>query len=74
MVDRPLDPQRAKILEHISHKVFSGRWLLCMAAGLVFVWATTNKVLEPEAIERILIGVFSFYFASRQITTNKGEE
>jgi hypothetical protein len=50
------------MLEKIFAKILSGRFLLTIMAGVVFVYATVTKALAPEAIAAILMGVFTSYF------------
>lgn len=43
-------------------KMMSGRWLLTIACGIVFIWATMNKILEAQAVSAIIVMVFQAYF------------
>ena len=48
--------------ERLLAKLLSGRFLLTLVAGLVFVYATYEGILEAQAISAILAMVFQAYF------------
>ena len=44
------------------NKLLSGRFVLTVISGVVFIYATVNKLLEAQAISAILSMVFISYF------------
>ena len=53
------------LLAHIGRKVFSGRWIMSLAASLVFVNLASRQILAPEQVMQVILIVITFYFAQR---------
>jgi hypothetical protein len=51
-----------EILRILVSKVTSGRFLLTLVCAVVFLYASTHKILEAAAIATILVQVFTNYF------------
>lgn len=47
----------------MKEKLLSGRYLLTVICGLVFAYATYNKILNAEAVTTIISMVFVSYFS-----------
>jgi hypothetical protein len=50
------------MLENVIMKLLSGRFLLTVTCGLVFAYATVNKLIPTDATISILTMVFVSYF------------
>lgn len=47
---------------HILMKLSSGRWLVTVAAAIVFVYTAIKGILPPDDVKMILGIVITFYF------------
>ena len=61
-----------KIIEKITDKILSGRFLLTVTCAIVFAYAVQIKLLDAVAIGVIITGVFKDYFgrSDRKIEEN----
>lgn len=50
------------------NKAMSGRWLLTVAAAIVFIYCSIYKILAPADIKEIIRDVVLFYFVVKSIT------
>jgi hypothetical protein len=55
----------------MKDKLLSGRFILTICAGVVFIYATIMRILTPEAISLITLTVMKDYF-SRNDREQKG--
>jgi glutamine amidotransferase PdxT len=46
----------------MKDKMLSGRFILTICAGVVFIYATVTKMLTPEAVALITLTVMKDYF------------
>jgi len=58
-------------MNKIIDKLLSGRFILTLISGVVFIYAVYTKALEAQAISAIISMVFISYF---QKTDRKKEE
>ena len=57
-----------KILEMLTNKVLSGRWLLTLACSIVFVVTALTGALPPDDVKMILGIVITFYFTKAEVS------
>ena len=48
------------------NKLFSGRYILTVLAGLSFVYAVVTKSLSSEAYSAIIVMIFMSYFQKKR--------
>lgn len=53
------------MLDRISQKFTSGKWVLTMAAAIVFVVASLKGMLEKETVSVVVTMVFTLYFTRK---------
>ncbi len=52
-------------LDHMTKKVFSGRWLWTLAAAIVFVCTSLDGTLPASDVKMIIGIVVTFYFTKK---------
>lgn len=55
----------------VLDKLFSGRYFLTIMAGLVFAYASFNKIIGSDVVGTIVTMVFTLYFTK---PTNGGSK
>lgn len=51
-----------KIIDHLARQISSGRWLVTMAASIVFVYTSCKGMLDPSDVKMIIGIIVTFYF------------
>lgn len=54
------------ILKRIIDKCLSGRFILTVIGGVVFLWCALHNQLEATTITAILLSIFNSYFSKKR--------
>lgn len=54
--------EKQTLAEQVLGQITSGRWLLTLAIGIVFVFASLQGILPPDDIKMIIGMGMTFYF------------
>lgn len=60
-----------EIKNRIIDKILSGRFILTVIGGIVFLWCALNKQLEAATITAILLSIFNSYFTKKRSDEQK---
>jgi uncharacterized membrane protein len=47
------------------NKTLSGRWILTVVCGIVFLYCSVFKILSPVDVKEVIMMVVIFYFSKR---------
>jgi hypothetical protein len=54
------------VMKYIIGKLLSGRYILTVIGGVVFLWCAIHKQLEAATIKAILLSIFNSYFQKKR--------